>query len=93
MPYTQVCTIGTANGTGPSLGLMTTDGSGQSTTGVPLGHFTISATCAPPNAACPTGGPRTGTLNVWVKPDAVYAVDASGASTSAFGGPITLTIP
>jgi len=32
-------------------------------------------------------------LNVWVKPDAVYAVDATGASTTAYSGPITVAIP
>ena len=93
-PYTAACTTGTATGPGASLGLVTTSGSGSSTTAVPLGHFTITAKCTPPNAACSTGGVRTGTLNIWVKPDAVYAVNSStGAATTAYGGPITVTIP
>jgi len=81
-PNTAVCTTGTANGTAPTLGLVTTDASGNSTTAMPLGHFTIKA----------HAGAKNGAVNIWVKPDAVYAVDANGNATTAFGGPITVVV-
>jgi hypothetical protein len=33
------------------------------------------------------------TLNVWVKPDGVYMVDAAGASTTKYAGPIPVVLP
>ncbi len=81
-PYSAVCTSGTGTGSGSTLGLVTTDAAGNSVTAVPLGHWTITA----------RKGTKVGSVNVWVKPDAVYAVNASGASTTAFGAPITVVV-
>lgn len=91
VPYTAVCTNGTASGTAPTLGLVTTNATGDSVTSLPLGHWTITATCIKPQAACPTAN-KTGTVNIWVKPDAVYAVDGTGASTTPYPGPITVVV-
>jgi Tfp pilus assembly protein PilV len=90
-PYAAQCTTGTATGSAPTLGLTTTNATGDSTTALPLGHWTLKATCIKPAAPCPTSN-KVGTVNVWVKPDAVYAVDAGGASTTAFAGPITVLV-
>src|SRR5207248_4283262 len=79
-PYTAVCTSGTGSGTVPTLGLVATDAAGNSVTAVPLGHWTITA----------RKGTKAGSVNVWVKPDAVYAVNSSGASTTAYSAPITV---
>jgi hypothetical protein len=86
-PNTVVCTNGIANTTGATLGLVATDAAGNSTTAVPLGHLTITAT------KVISGTTRTGTANVWVKPDGVYAVDANGAATTMYAGaiPVALT--
>lgn len=81
-PYTAVCTSGTGSGTAPTLGLVATDAAGNSVTGVPLGHWTITA----------RKGTKAGSVNVWVKPDAVYAVNSSGASTTAYSAPITVVV-
>jgi Tfp pilus assembly protein PilV len=91
VPYTAVCTSGTANGSAPTLGLATTNATGDSVTALPLGHFTLRATCTKPAAACPSAN-RVGTLNVWVKPDGVYGVSSTGASTTKFTGPITVVV-
>ena len=82
VPNSAVCTSGTANGSAPTLGLVTTDASGNSITALPLGHWTIKA----------HSGTKNGQVNVWVKPDAVYAVDGNGNATAAFGGPITVVV-
>ncbi|MDQ1475680.1 MAG: hypothetical protein QOE62_909 [Actinomycetota bacterium] len=91
VPYTAVCTSGTANGAAPTLGLATTNATGDSVTALPLGHFTLRATCTKPAAPCPTAN-KVGTVNVWVKPDGVYAVNASGASTTKYTTPITVVV-
>ena len=90
-PYSAVCTTGTATSSPPTLTLATTNATGDSVTALPLGHWTIQATCVKPQAACPTSN-ATASLNVWVKPDAVYGVDGTGASTTAFVGPITMVV-
>jgi Tfp pilus assembly protein PilV len=91
VPYTSVCTAGTATGTAPTLGLVTLSATGDSVTALPLGHWTLKAVCNKPAAACPTAN-ASATLNVWVKPDAVYGVDATGASTAPYAGPITMVV-
>lgn len=55
-----------------------------STTGVPLGHYQITATTGSGQNA------KTGTLKVWVRPDGVWAVDAAGNATTLFAGPVTV---
>jgi hypothetical protein len=77
-----VCTSGAGTGTGATLGLVTTDAGGNSVTAVPLGHWTVTA----------RSGTKVGSVNVWVKPDAVYAVNASGASTTAYATPVTVVV-
>ncbi len=81
-PYVSVCTSGTANATGPTLGLVNTGATGTSTTAVPLGHWTITT----------RSGTKSATTNVWVKPDAVYTVDANGNAVSAVSGPLNVTV-
>jgi len=91
VPYTAVCTTGTASGTGPTLGLVTLNATGDSVTALPLGHWTLKATCNKPAAPCVAAN-KSATLNVWVKPDAVYGVDATGAATVPYVGPITMVV-
>ncbi len=83
-PYVAVCTAGTASA--PSLpapyGLAATNATGDSVTGMPLGHFTIKA----------QSGAKKGSVNVWVKPDGVYGVSGTGAATTKFGGSIPVPI-
>jgi hypothetical protein len=81
-PYTAVCTSGTGTGTVSTLGLVTSDAAGNSVTAMPLGHWTITA----------QSGPKVGSVNVWVQPDGVYAVDASGAATTLYATPVTVVI-
>lgn len=76
-PNGAVCTSGTANTTPPTLGLVATNATGDSLTSVPLGHWTIKAVSGP-------------NVNVWVKPDGVYSVNASGVATTKYAGPITV---
>jgi prepilin-type N-terminal cleavage/methylation domain-containing protein len=90
-PYASVCTSGTASGTAPTLGLVTLDATGDSVTALPLGHWTLKAKCTKPAAPCPAANTQA-TLDVWVKPDGVYAVDGTGESTTAFVGPITMVV-
>ncbi|HEV7888283.1 MAG TPA: carboxypeptidase regulatory-like domain-containing protein [Acidimicrobiales bacterium] len=71
----------------PSYTLTTTSSAapiGQSTTGVPLGHFTITAFSS--------NGSKTGNVKVWVKPDGVWAVDASGNATTKYTGAVSITV-
>jgi Tfp pilus assembly protein PilV len=83
-PYVAVCTSGTATGSAPTLGLSTSSATGDSVTALPLGHWAIKA----------TSGARNLTVNVWVKPDGVYAVDGTtGASTTKYPGAITMALP
>ncbi len=81
-PNSAVCTSGAGTGTGPTLGLVTTDAAGNSVTAVPLGHWTITA----------WKGTKVGSVTVWVKPDAVYAVSGSGAATTAYSTPVTVVV-
>ncbi len=81
-PYVSVCTSGTANATGPTLGLVNTNAAGTSTTAVPLGHWTITT----------RSGTKSASTNVWVKPDAVYTVDANGNAVSAVSGALNVTV-
>jgi hypothetical protein len=90
-PYTAVCTSGTATGTAPTLGLVTTDASGNSVTSLPLGHWTVTATCIKPAAACAAAN-KVGSVNVWVQPGGVYAVNASGSAGAKFPGPVTVVV-
>jgi Tfp pilus assembly protein PilV len=90
-PYTAVCTNGTATAAPPTLGLATTSATGDSTTALPLGHWTITAKCTAGAPACPTAD-AGGSVNVWVRPDGVYDVDGSGAYTTMYPGPITVTV-
>ena len=90
-PYTAVCTNGTATGTAPQLGMTATNVTGDTTTALPLGHWTITAKCTKPQTACPTSN-KVATLNVWVRPDAVYNVDATGAQTTVLTQPITMVV-
>ena len=82
-PYVAVCTSGTATGSAPTLGLSTSNATGDSVTALPLGHWAIKA----------KSGARNLTVNVWVKPDGVYAVDGTGASTTKYPGAITIALP
>ena len=91
VPYTAVCTSGTATGTAPTLGLVTTDASGNSVTSLPLGHWTITAKCVKGAAAC-TLANKVGTVNVWVQPGGVYAVNPSGTAGAKFVGPVTVVV-
>jgi Tfp pilus assembly protein PilV len=81
-PYTVVCTAGIDNTAAPVLTLVPADAAGTSVGGVPLGHFTIVG----------ESGPRNGTTDVWVMPDGVYAVDASGAATFPYAGPVPVVV-
>ena len=90
-PYTAICTTGTATGTAPTLGMVTTNATGDSTTALPLGHFTLKGTCTKGAPACLSKN-MSGTVNVWVKPDGVYGVSGTGASTTLFAGPITVPV-
>jgi Tfp pilus assembly protein PilV len=90
-PYTAVCTSGTATGTAPTLGLVTTDASGNSVTSLPLGHWTVTAKCTKPAAACPAAN-KVGSVNVWVQPGGVYAVNASGTAGAKFAGAVTVVV-
>jgi hypothetical protein len=81
-PYTVSCTSGTANSAAATVGLANTDTSGNSVAAVPLGHWSITA----------VKGARRGTVNVWVKPDGVYAVDSTGASTTLYPGAVPVTV-
>jgi Tfp pilus assembly protein PilV len=90
-PYTAVCTSGTATGTAPTLSLATTNATGDSVTALPLGHFTITAKCTKPAAPCPAAN-KVATQNIWVKPDGVYSVLSSGASSTLLTGPIVMVV-
>jgi len=81
-PYISVCTSGTANATGPTLGLVATNATGTSATAVPLGHWTIIT----------RAGSTSATTNVWVKPDAVYTVDANGNAVAAVSGALNVVV-
>jgi prepilin-type N-terminal cleavage/methylation domain-containing protein len=92
-PYTAVCTSGIGPGAAPTLGLVTLNATGDSVTGMPLGHWTVTATCLRNTPSCSTTRNLTGSVRVWVKPDGVYAVNSSkGASTTKFTGPITVVV-
>jgi hypothetical protein len=81
--YTQVCTSGTGTGSPPTLGLVATNTAGNSTTALPLGHWTIKA----------VKGTKNGQTNVWVKPDGIWAVSSStGLATSLITLPVTVTV-
>jgi Tfp pilus assembly protein PilV len=92
-PYAAVCTNGTATGTAPTLGLTRLTATGDSVTSLPLGHWTITATCTPGMPAACTSANNSGSVNVWVKPDGVYAVNVvTGASTTIYPGPIPVVV-
>jgi Tfp pilus assembly protein PilV len=90
-PYSAVCTSGTATGTAPTLGLVTTDGGGNSITSVPLGHWTVTVVCVRGAAACPAAN-EVGSVNVWVQPTGVYAVNASGVAGAKYVAPVTVVV-
>jgi Tfp pilus assembly protein PilV len=74
----------------PPLTLANGNGSGVSTTGVGLGHLTITATGR-------VGGSNRTSLpvNIWVMPDGVYTVDGQGAKVALvypFSAPTSLVI-
>ncbi len=90
-PYSAVCTSGTATGSAPTLGLTTLTATGDSLTNLPLGHFTLKATCTRGMPACTTAN-KTGSVNVWVKPDGVYSVSATGAALTKYPGAIVVVV-
>lgn len=91
-PYAAQCTSGTATGSAPTLGMVTTNTTGDSTTLLPLGHWTIKATCTKPAPACLSAN-KVGTTPIWVKPDGVYQVNnVTGASTTVFPGAVTVVV-
>jgi Tfp pilus assembly protein PilV len=79
---TPVCTSGGASGAAPTLGLVTTGAGGLSTTAVPLGHWTISA----------TSGTKHGTAKVWRKVTGLFNVTSTGTSTGSAITTITVTV-
>jgi prepilin-type N-terminal cleavage/methylation domain-containing protein len=81
-PYTAVCLNGTAAATVPTLGLVTSNATGDTVTAMPLGHWTIQA----------RSGTKTGSVNVWIKPDGVYGVSGTGAATTKFTGPVVVVV-
>ena len=81
-PYNAVCTNGGSSGTGATIGLVSSDVAGLSTTAIPLGHWTLKA----------VSGTKSGVANVWVKPDGVYLVDNAGVATTKLSGPVTIAI-
>ena len=72
-PYTAVCTSGSASGSAPTLGLVTTVAGGVSLTAIPLGHWTINATF----------GTKHATVKIWRRITGVFNVTAAGASTGS----------
>jgi Tfp pilus assembly protein PilV len=80
-PATPVCTSGSGSGSPPILGLVPTAAGGTSTTAVPLGHWTITA----------TSGAKHGSVNIWRRITGVFAVTAAGASTGS--ALPTVTVP
>jgi hypothetical protein len=92
VPYSAVCTSGTATSSAAPLTLQTTDAAGNSVTALPLGHFTITVKCNRGAAACLTSN-KTGTANIWVQPTGVYGVNvATGAATTLFAGAVPVTV-
>jgi Tfp pilus assembly protein PilV len=81
-PYTAVCTNGGSSGAVPTIGLVTTSAAGTSTTAVPLGHWTITA----------TSGTKHGTAKVWRKITGMFAVTSAGASTGSALSTISVTV-
>ena len=81
-PYTAVCTSGGASGTAPTLGMVTTDAAGTSTTAMPLGHWSIKAVV----------GPKQGTTKVWRRITGVFATTGTGASTGSALPTVTVTV-
>jgi Tfp pilus assembly protein PilV len=83
-PYTAVCTNGGSAGTAPTIGLVNSDIVGNSRTGVPLGHWSITAV---------SGAQKNNTpVNVWVTPSGVYAVTSGGAQTGSPLATVTVAI-
>jgi hypothetical protein len=76
------CPGGTPTYNLPNTGSGTPTALGTSSAGVPLGHYTITA----------TSGSKSGTQKIWVKPDGTYAVDTAGNSTTLFVGPVAVTV-
>jgi hypothetical protein len=66
----------------PTYGLVATGAAGTSANATGLGHMRITA----------TGGGKTGSVNVWVKPDGTYAVDGSGNSTTLYAGSVPVVV-
>jgi hypothetical protein len=83
-PYTAVCTNGGSAGIPPTIGLVASDASGVSLTGVPLGHWSITATAGTQKNTTP--------VDVWVMPDGVYAVTGGGAQTGSPLSTVTVAI-
>jgi Tfp pilus assembly protein PilV len=81
-PYTAVCTNGSASGSLPTLGLVTTSAAGTSTTAIPLGHWSVKAVV----------GAKQGTTKIWRKPDGIWAVTSAGASTGSALALVTITV-
>lgn len=94
-PMTAICTTGTATASLPTLNLVITSATGDSVTSMPLGHWTIKAKCIHGAPACPgstSASDKSASLNVWVKPDGVYAVDSAGNSTTKFTAAIPVVV-
>jgi prepilin-type N-terminal cleavage/methylation domain-containing protein len=77
------CTSGTANISPPALRLPNSNTTGDTVAAVPLGHFTLTA----------RSGLKTRSVDIWSKPDGVYAVDGSGNATTIYTVPIVLQLP
>jgi len=79
---TAVCTNGGGSGSAPTLGLVMTVAGGTSTTAVPLGHWTITA----------TSGAKHGTASVWRQVTGVFNVTATGAATGSALATVPVTV-
>ncbi len=79
---TPVCTNGGGSGSAPTLGLVSTGAGGTSTTAVPLGHWTITA----------TSGTKHGTAKVWRRITGVFNVTATGAATGSALATVPVTV-
>jgi hypothetical protein len=77
------CTNGTANISPPSLNMTNSNSTGDTVAAIPLGHFTLAA----------KSGLKTRSVDIWSKPDGVYAVDTAGNATTLYLAPIVLQLP
>ncbi len=81
-PYNAVCTSGAGSGSAPTLGMVTTNAAGTSTTAMPLGHWSIKAVV----------GPKQGITKIWREITGVFATTATGAATGSALATVTVTV-